>query len=515
MDYFTPERKKRWTIFLLAIAWVLLAIMLWQVFMENSKFRLILLGLYVGVVLASNLLIIIFRARIGRTGTTIFKRVPDLLVFILVGFLLVNWFLIYISAYRLPNSIGSFGFLAVLIFTLVIFVNLPSDVFKFVLPRYIVVNFSIFLAIFVIEIFLGNRGYYQVWEGHMNQLFIPADGVMPGIEGESHFTTDEHGIRGDSYDSVDQDAYRILAIGGSTTETLYLDNTESWPYLIQQQAKEDGRLVWVGNVGRSAHTSLDHYVVLKEFVPRFDIDMVIIMVGVNDRGFVTSLPEMDVNLIAIPDDLSMLSEKALGYFELSDYRTAEWRSGLLISLDLFSYNFQAFLEQRIYNNQIEIEDQAGEVYDLRREIRQSVSPIVDSLPDNFDEGLAVYRANLIALITEAQAQEIPLVLVTQSYVWSDTMPEEFDWYLWEGIILDSEEARVGRYSVGALAEQMEQYNRVMLDVCDEYEIFCVDVAATLNGNTSYFYDGIHFNEAGSRLVAETMWDNLEGVIFDD
>lgn len=513
--YFTPARKKQWTILLMAIGWVLLSLMLWSVFAANTKFRLVLFGLYVGAMLVSTVLVIIFRTKIKQIGRHIFKRTPDLLVFLLVGFLLINLLVLYVSAYRFSNSTGALGIVATLLFAVVIFINLPSDILQFVLPRYLLVIFSVFIAIFAIEIFLGNYGKYQVWEAHLNQLFIPAEGVFPGVEGESRFTTDAYGIRGEPYDEVDEGTYRILAIGGSTTETLYLDDTETWTHQIQQLAKEDNRAVWVGNVGRSAHTSLDHYLVLKEFVPYLDFDMVVIMVGINDMNFVTAFPELDMNLIAIPDDLSKLTEKETGYFEQSNFRTSEWRSGLLISLDLFSYNFQSMLEQQINKDRIEVEDAVGKVYDERREVRQSVSQIVNTLPDRFDDGLSMYRANLIALITEAQQQGIPLVLVTQSYVWSDTMPEFFDWYVWEGVIIANGSTPVGRYSLGTLADGMEQYNQVMLEVCEEYDVPCIDVTSHLNGNTDYFYDGVHFNEAGARRVAEVMWDELEGIIFDE
>src|SRR5437867_7087180 len=107
---------------------------------------------------------------------------------------------------------------------------------------------------FVLPSASGN-GYY-IRRPHLRIVFTPYQDVMPGISGESQFITNSQGIRGD--DPAPQDTYRILALGGSTTECGYLDQARTWPYLLQRNQNESSKnqKVWVGNAGLSATTDV-------------------------------------------------------------------------------------------------------------------------------------------------------------------------------------------------------------------------------------------------------------------
>lgn len=57
---------------------------------------------------------------------------------------------------------------------------------------------------------------YYVWRPGRRAITNPSPDVMPGTSGRKRFSINDWGIRGDGF-SDDQD-YRILAIGGSTTQ---------------------------------------------------------------------------------------------------------------------------------------------------------------------------------------------------------------------------------------------------------------------------------------------------------
>ena len=65
---------------------------------------------------------------------------------------------------------------------------------------------------------------YRVWRPNTAQVFHPRPGVMPGIQGPSRFTVNSVGLRAREVNGDDGTEYRILAIGGRTTECLYLDD---------------------------------------------------------------------------------------------------------------------------------------------------------------------------------------------------------------------------------------------------------------------------------------------------
>jgi hypothetical protein len=68
----------------------------------------------------------------------------------------------------------------------------------------------------------------------MRKVFKPDPALLPGISGDSRFDVDSDGIRGDEMPRGD--AYRILAVGGSTTECLYLDQEEALAAPARAQA---------------------------------------------------------------------------------------------------------------------------------------------------------------------------------------------------------------------------------------------------------------------------------------
>lgn len=92
---------------------------------------------------------------------------------------------------------------------------------------------------------------YYVGPPHMRRVFRPLTGIMPGVEGESRYITNSEGVRADELTA--DVTYHILAVGGSTTECLYLDQDEAWPHLLQTSLNENQHAykVWVGNIGKS------------------------------------------------------------------------------------------------------------------------------------------------------------------------------------------------------------------------------------------------------------------------
>jgi hypothetical protein len=130
------------------------------------------------------------------------------------------------------------------------------------------------------RIFLpGTPGYYVLAPG-TDRTFRPSPELMRGVSGPARYRVNEFGIRGPLFGN-DGSEYRVLAVGGSTTECAYLDEDEVWTAqlaaaLVQNNA---GLPLWVGNVGRSGTTSRDHAVQVKYLLRQYPrIDMVLVLV---------------------------------------------------------------------------------------------------------------------------------------------------------------------------------------------------------------------------------------------
>jgi lysophospholipase L1-like esterase len=311
-------------------------------------------------------------------------------------------------------------------------------------------------------------------------------GIMPGVSGRSLFSTNAHGIRGDDFS--DEDDLRILAIGGSTTECLYLDQGEAWPALLQKRLSGlSPQRVWVGNLGKSGLDTYDHILYMKHLLPQYPrIDAILLMVGVNDMMHATHHTEIgsmderqreQVAFSAIPNDLQSEGDLSIKGTEL----------------------WQAYekLRQRVSSKGKIVQDRAGLGYVDLRNLRRQAAERVTTMPD-LSEHLHEFRKRLETMVELAKAESLRLILLTQPSMWRPNLSIEEEGLLWFGW---ADELWQSYYSTEVLDQMLEQFNDVVLDVCQVGGVECIDVASQLPRDTTIFYDDIHFNENGSERVA--------------
>jgi lysophospholipase L1-like esterase len=370
---------------------------------------------------------------------------------------------------------------------------------------------SLIISIGLSEIVLRliSSGQYYVWPPGLRAIFRPAPDIMPGIKGESRFSINDHGLRGDPFS--DNQTYRILAIGGSTTECVYLDDLEAWPYLLQEVLNTTAgskRRIWVGNVGKSGHNTRNHIVqgeMLTRQYPK--IDAVLLLIGVNDLGQRLSLDELYRPFSGVekltPSEYEALMDKSFSVWPRADLhspflkRTEIWRKGRAI-------------KNRYLNpsKPTAIQDDAAQIYKKWRMHRKMASSIRTTLPD-LSSALEEYSRNVNTIIDHAKSKGIVVILVTQPYLWRSGLPSEEQSLLWTGGIGKyQEELGHEYYSIEALAEGLKMYNETLLRICHTKNVECIDLESQLSKDTSNFYDDVHFNESGSRNVATVLGEYL-------
>jgi lysophospholipase L1-like esterase len=337
---------------------------------------------------------------------------------------------------------------------------------------------------------------HYVWPPNLDTTFEPNPAIMPGVAGPAHFVTNNRGIRGD--DLSDEQRIRILAVGGSTTECLYLATHEAWPMLLQQKlADRTGAGVWVGNTGKSGQTTYGHIEVVRHLLAELPgIDMILVLPGVNDvslhlasgRGFE-------------PDDPVLARNAFFARYEaeLPFYR----RTALWALIDRTLSQEDTPKQKRVGN------DLTGLNYDLWRRWRAEAREIVSQMPD-LRMALDAYERNLNAMVDLAEQRSVSIVLMTQPALWrQDLTPEESAllWFGWVGP--RGERPNYTYYDVDVLAEAMALFNARLLQVCRERRLDCIDLDRHVPRTLESFYDDVHFNEAGSRRVAEIVAQHLE------
>ena len=375
----------------------------------------------------------------------------------------------------------------------------------------VLVNVNIVVITLVATIFTGeaiSRSYlsppdqYFVWRPYLHKAFQPKSEAMLGIEGESHFIINSQGLRGDEF-SPDDD-YRILAIGGSTTECLYVDQSEAWPHLLQDMLNENNRGLhtWIGNVGRAGLTAREHVLEMEFLLPQYpDLDAVILLAGIND--FNLRLEQGDTyqpDYMNAPGSRQTLMSRTFAVYPKRDrdllpyyQQSAVWR---------LADRFQQAQSKIDAAEEVEFQDENGGVFNRRRAQRKNAA-IREKLPD-LSAALDEYSQNLNTIVDIADAHDVRLILVTQPFLWRGDLTKEEEDLLWWGW----GPGREYFYSVEALIDGLSAYNERVQQICRQRQVECIDLANTLPQDTTVFFDDVHFTERGNEQVARFVADYL-------
>lgn len=318
---------------------------------------------------------------------------------------------------------------------------------------------------------------------NVHDTFEPDPAYLPGIYGPSRFSTGPDGIRAAALPAGGQ--IRVLCIGGSTTECVYLDDTETWPALLPAQVGGTPP-IWVGNVGISGFDTEDHLRFVEESPLLDGVAALVVQPGINDlwRFLAGEVEAMDYGRFAEPVD-GVDGANQVGATAARPYRPW-WTRSWLIQLYHTLRQPPPRPEER--------EGVGGTEYQIRRE-KRAAAELTGDLPP-LGPGLDAYRGRIEALVAACHARGVPVLFTTQAVVWRDGLPPEAAARCWFGWLPD------GRYlTLGALRQAMGRYNTALAEVCAHAGAPCVDLSP-LNGDPGLFYDDCHFTELGARRVAE-------------
>jgi lysophospholipase L1-like esterase len=335
------------------------------------------------------------------------------------------------------------------------------------------------------------QGYY-VWPPHLHVVFNPNDEATPGVSGPGHFIVNSLGLRSD--EPWPDRQRTIYVFGGSTAADVYLDQDEAWVHLLQTYLNQTAGQprTWVGNLARSSLATINNLLQFDYLIPQLPrADLFVNLVGVNDLQLALKssyLRDMTMDIHLSWTFSQMPPKGLLGQSAIVRFydRIRDWR-------------------RKANLGPTQTHDAGG--YTTWRKCRQTAPPdrLVDQLPD-LGAALVEYRRNLNALVDRAHQYGAPIVFLTQPALWAARMDPPDEAILLAGGLGPNnvwcDEKRY--YTPRALAEGLDRFNQVTLDVCRARALFCVDLAQRIPKTRENFYDDMHFNEAGARLVARTV-----------
>ncbi len=334
---------------------------------------------------------------------------------------------------------------------------------------------SIFIAVIlgevILRIFIPTENNFRLWAPNLNFTFEPDSTVIKGIQGKSQFTINSEGLRGDENKAV-------LAIGGSTTIEMFLDNKETWTHFLN-----------AANAGKNGLNSFHHIDQMKILLEQFPkTGTVIILMGVNDlqlqivRGKYTagdSLERYNKTFQVLPDHY-------FSWYKRSGY----WK--------LFRNIKHTFYTKA--TNEMVL-DKDGKVLIKHRNFRTACKQKIDTLP-NWNEALEGYKNNINTLIAIAKEKHVELIFATQPVLWNSNNTVHQEDLMWMGGIGDFQENGGQYYTSKVLDESMKLFNKTLMESASAQGIKVIDLYALLPKDESIFYDDCHFTELGARKVAE-------------
>ena len=296
--------------------------------------------------------------------------------------------------------------------------------------------------------------------------------VMPGFTDTSHVTTDAKGFRTTKRVNYDaKDSYRIFAIGGSTTEQIYLDDAKTWTALLERDLPQYlNRPVEVINAGVSGLRSEHHLAMLRQ-VSQYKPDMVIFMMGLND-----------------------------------------WNSHIIQKLNpppiewdfTKSLLWKGLLALKPIQKPGELPNQGGKD-SPRLEYGEYYSSQNNSLtrPDvrevRFDDVAPEYKALAGKIFEECKKQHYRCVFLTHPTAYSREVAPELKKRLWM-----TPPNQPFTVTLDSLIHVSGLYNDWLYAAAKESGFESCDLGSQIPPTTDYLYDDCHFNEGGAKRVAELL-----------
>lgn len=269
--------------------------------------------------------------------------------------------------------------------------------------------------------------------------------------------------------------YTILTVGGSTTHSARQSDGLDWPSHVRRALEEEFENVWLNNAGLEGHSTIGHRYLLEQFLVDLRPRMVTLLVGANDRG---AYDKQDLDAKHQVDKQPLVG-KVVANSELLSTALVLWRVNRADRQGLHHWEFDLENNPRV---------------DLASEDREGV------LAPHRERYSAGFRDRVAGLVRLCREAGIEPVLITQPGFYGDGVDPRTG--------LEVGTLSVGESSASLAGAVLETYNDVTREVARAEGVLLIDLAVEMPLDSTYFYDWIHFTNAGSEEVARIVSRHL-------
>ncbi len=335
-------------------------------------------------------------------------------------------------------------------------------------------NIVVFVsALFLCELIIGS----WLSGGGLGYVHVPRDLVLqhdtknirPG-GGTIRYSRDRWGLRGDHKHPSE---INILTMGGSTTDELYSDDTETWSAQLQQKFKQVGIPAVIGNAGINGHSTVGHMYSMESWlnrIPQLKPKIILFYVGINDA--------------VLPARAEQDSIVASGSWpRLRRYVVNN--SALVRMVRLIRGSYMAKKLRVTYEAAPPKLKQYGS------------NPEFDETP--YREAVAAYDHRIKRLAELSVRMGAFPIFISQ---------RRGDAVLRGEVMYATGGKAVKDFQIQKL------YNQKLLHTCRVAKTVCIDLAGKIKLSEVDFFDGLHTTPSRSAKIAEFLFANLKGVVRD-
>jgi lysophospholipase L1-like esterase len=320
----------------------------------------------------------------------------------------------------------------------------------------------------------------------VNARYIIDNTATDKLDRQVRHSKNSLGFRGPEPGSAAPGSLMVLTIGGSTTECFYVSDGKTWPDLLAQAlGREFGDRVLLDNAGLDGQSTRGHLILLEKLPRLMHADVILFLVGIND----VSVEENAVYDLSLERGGAAAGQQSLK----ARIRRAAMQSELVDTLVNLWRSWQARKSGLNHT-----------VLDFRAmpQLRPGATP--KSTPPD-ESRLARYAARLERMAALCAAQGTTAVFMTQPALYGPAVDED------TGVDLGNIDVS-GGVSGNAAWARLEAFNAVTREVAARTGTPLIDLAARLPKRSAYFYDFIHYSNAGNRAVADAVYPAFAAVI---
>jgi lysophospholipase L1-like esterase len=286
------------------------------------------------------------------------------------------------------------------------------------------------------------------------------------------------GFRGPEPPGNFADWLTIVTVGGSTTECYELAEDKTWPHQLGEKLQPGFKNPWVNNAGFCGYSTFGNIILVKDFIVKLNPKVLIFLVGINDLG-VGEAREYDTRLKTLNfRSLERMLASLANYSELA-----------AVSLNIYRYYFPKSVMAVAAREMGEIDLKSYSTLEVTTDRKKEIKQL------HRENYLKPFGDRIQELIALSRKHGMEPVFLTQPVLYGPLVDDL------TGINLAT--LRVSRDMNGEVGwEVLELYNDVVRQRGREANVLVIDLAREMPKNSAYYYDLMHYTNAGAALVAD-------------